>query len=215
MIKVLKDKKILVLGSTGRVGQKLVEYSLSSGAMVKAFLRDPMKLNLSHENLIKFTGDVLLEKEVLEAMVDIDVVFSTLSGRSTKPDYSVLSIGIQNILTAMQSSSVKRILNVGGAGILKDPQYGLRRDKPGYPSFFRNVSAENLKVLDFLESSNVNWTMVCAPEMPDADLTKEYRVEVDYLPENGNRISVEDVAHFMLENIENDRYYCKKIGIAY
>jgi len=211
----LVNKKILVVGGSGRVGQKLVEYCLEEKAKVRSFVRNPEKLQLQDSNLELYVGDVKNSLQVEEALEGIDIVFSTLSGRSTKPDYSILSVGMRNILEAMKKQKVTRILNVGGAGILDDEVYGLRRNSPTYPSIFLPVSEENLKVLFLLKESNLDWTMVCAPEMPKGERTGIYRTKINYLPKEGRRISVEDVADFMLDICLNSNYYKTKVGIAY
>ena len=122
---------------------------------------------------------------------------------------------MQNIILAMESSGAKRILSVAGAGILDDTEHGLRRSRPNYPEIFRKVSAENWKVYESLEKSSINWTMVCAPEMPEEKRTGIYRTTNDYLPVDGTRISVEDVADFILKNLETKATFRKRIGIAY
>ncbi len=208
-------KKIIIFGASGRVGKKLVEYALDDKYQVAAFVRNPDNLKIKHSNLEIFIGDVFNAKEVENAIQGKDYVLSALSGRSTKPDYSVLSTGMKNIITGMEKSSVKRILSVAGAGILDDLEYGLRRNRPKYPEIFKLVSAENWKVYETLQKTNVNWTMVCAPEMPEEKRTGIYRTANDYLPIDGKRISAEDVADFILKNLETEATYRKRLGIAY
>ncbi len=210
----IKNKKILIIGATGRVGKKLLEYSLEENANVSVLVRDDSNLML-REKIKIFYGDVLHKENLDEPIRGQDIIFSCLSGRKTKPDYTVLSLGIQNILESMQKHKVNRILNVAGAGILNDKEYGLRRNRPHYPGIFLKVSEENLKVLNILENSNISYTCVCAPEMPEGEKTGVYRVEIDYLPENGSRISTGDVAHFLISASGNPNYFRKKVGIAY
>lgn len=210
----LRNKKVLIIGATGRVGKKLLEYSLQEKASVSVFIRNDSELAFK-ERIKVYYGDVLHKETLKDAILGQEIVFSCLSGRKTKPDYLVLSKGIQNIIEVMQEYNVTRILNVAGAGILNDKEYGLRRNRPNYPSIFLKVSEENLKVLDILEKSNIIYTCVCAPEMPEGEKTAHYRTEIDYLPENGSRISTGDVAHFMISAATNPLYFRKKVGIAY
>lgn len=203
---------ILVFGATGRVGSKLVQYCQEESHTVSVFVRSGGMVSGA---INTFQGDVKDFSEVAKACQGQDVILSALSGRSTKPDYSVLSIAVENYLQAAKIHSIKRIFIVGGAGILKDMEFGQRRNRPNYPAFFQIVSQENLKVLESLQNSTLNWTMVAAPEMPEGERTGKYRTEIDYLPENGNRISVEDVADFIVKNISNSDYYQKLVGIAY
>lgn len=207
--------KALVIGATGRVGKKLIEYLLEDGHTVNAYLRSPENLLTENERLSIFIGDVQNYEALSESMLKVDAVFSCLSGRETKPDYSILSKGIKNITEVMGDLKVKRILSVAGAGILNDREFGLRRNRPGYPEIFKNVSAENLKVRDFLETTDTNWTLVSCPEIPDGDRTGTYRTEIDYLPEGGSRISTGDVADFMIKNVGTKEYFRKRVGISY
>ncbi len=207
--------KIIIFGASGRVGQRLVEYALTDKYRVTAFVRDKNKITTSHPNLEILSGNVFNREEVENAIKEKDFVLSALSGRSTKPDYSVLSVGMKNIIAGMEKSGIKRVIGIAGAGILDDPEYGLRRNRPNYPEIFKLVSAENWKVYETFQKTNVNWTMVCAPEMPEEKRTGIYRTTNDYLPVDGRRISVEDVADFILKNLDNETTYQKRVGIAY
>jgi uncharacterized protein len=208
-------KKIIVFGASGRVGQRLVEYAIADNYQVSAFVRSENKMSMSHPNLKIISGDVFNKIEVEKAIEGNNLVLSALSGRSTKPDYSVLSVGMQNIIAGMEKFKLKRILSIAGAGILDDQEYGLRRNRPNYPEIFKLVSAENWKVYESLQKNDLNWTLVCAPEMPEGKRTGIYRYLPDFLPEGGSRIFVEDVADFILKNLDTESLYRKRIGIAY
>ena len=208
-------KNIIIFGASGRVGQKLIEYALADNFKVTAFVRDTAKVKINHTNLEVIKGNVFQLDEVENAVKGKDIVLSALSGRSSKPDYSVLSTGMKNIISGMEKFDIKRIICVAGAGILEDKEFGLRRNRPNYPEIFRLVSAENWKVFEYLQKTTRNWTMVCAPEMPEEKRTGIYRVENNFLPEGGRRISVEDVADFILKNLETENTFQKRIGIAY
>jgi putative NADH-flavin reductase len=160
-------KNIIIFGASGRVGQKLIEYALADNFKVTAFVRDTAKVNINHTNLEVIKGNVFQLDEVENAVKGKDFVLSALSGRSSKPDYSVLSTGMKNIISGMEKFDIKRIICVAGAGILEDKEFGLRRNRPNYPEIFRLVSAENWKVFEYLQKTARNWTMVCAPEMPE------------------------------------------------
>ena len=58
----MKDKVILVTGSSGGIGQKLVERSLLTGSSVVAF--DLKVSEIEHENLLSEIGDVANENDI-------------------------------------------------------------------------------------------------------------------------------------------------------
>jgi uncharacterized protein len=213
-----KPKKILLIGSTGRVGGKVLELSLEFGFVLNLLVRNQDNLSEkihSDKNITTIVGNVLQLDILKSSMIDCDYIISTLSARKTKPDYSILSEGMKNIIESMKINSINRLIVVSGAGVLDDIQYGKYRDRPNYPQIFRSVSQENLKVLELLEKSKIDYTMICAPEMPFGELSKEFRVGIDFMPDGGRRISVEDVAFFSLKCLEDKEYFRKKIGIAY
>ena len=206
---------VVIFGASGRVGSSLVEYCLEKNDSITACSRNLTNLERFSDKIILKELDVKNLNSVTQVINKDSIVYSCLSGRNSKPDYSVLSIGIQNMIQAMNQVGSKRIVIVAGAGILLDKEFGLRRNRPNYPEIFKMVSAENLIVLDKLKNSNLEWSILCCPEMPYGERTGKYRIEVDYLPESGNRISVQDVADAMLNITENKFYFQKKIGICY
>ncbi|CAN5714543.1 hypothetical protein BH24ACT20_BH24ACT20_17470 [soil metagenome] len=74
--------KLIVFGSTGSVGRRLVELGLVQGHEVAAFVRSPAKLDVEHESLEVVQGDVM------------DLV-SVVEGRARSGGDSVLAGGGQ------------------------------------------------------------------------------------------------------------------------
>ena len=103
--------KILIFGATGTVGRHLVMQSLQQGHEITAFCRN--KADLSNEkqlgllNIIE--GDVLNYEEVEKSVASIDAVIVTLgSGKNRKGN--VRSEGTRNIIKAMKSKGIKRLI---------------------------------------------------------------------------------------------------------
>lgn len=75
-------KKALVLGASGGIGYALVCELVNRGIEVVAFSRSKEKLMALYEykDLVKvYSGDVLVEKEVMEAAEGVDVIFHAVS----------------------------------------------------------------------------------------------------------------------------------------
>src|SRR5215469_16411903 len=73
--------KLLILGATGGTGRQLLEQALAQGHAVTAFVRNPAKIDRSHENLRVVQGDILDEKAVTTAIEGQDAVLSALGVR--------------------------------------------------------------------------------------------------------------------------------------
>ena len=52
--------KILVFGATGKTGKLVVQQALENGFEVTAFVRDPVKMMITHHKLTIAKGDVML-----------------------------------------------------------------------------------------------------------------------------------------------------------
>ncbi|KKK35384.1 hypothetical protein WN59_00685 [Salinicoccus sediminis] len=205
--------KILLLGATGRVGSHILNHALEGGHHVNALVRNTDKIGIYDEKLDITPGNVLNRESIREAIEGADLVISALGtdGGTT------LSESMPLILEAMQQEGVERIITIGTAGILES------RAEPGKLRYQSSESRrrttraarEHHKVYELLESSGLDWTIVCPTYLPDGEYTGKYRVERNFLPENGKSISVPDTAEFAFRQIEDDSYVKSRVGIAY
>ncbi|AST90956.1 hypothetical protein BC6307_06515 [Sutcliffiella cohnii] len=204
---------ILVLGATGRVGSLIVTYALQDNHRVTVLVRTPEKIQINNDNLTIIQGNVLNKDDIVRVMHGIDVVISALNTDGT----DTLSESMPLIIETMENEGIKRIITVGTAGILQS------RTTPNTLRYLSSESKrkstraaeEHHKVYDILKESTLDWTIVCPTYLPDGEKIGEYRVERNYLPENGAEISVPDTAEFTYNQIESSDYIKSRVGIAY
>jgi len=204
---------ILILGGTGRVGRHIVSFALQDKHQVTALVRTPEKLQIKHENLTILQGNVLNKEEIARAMRGMDVVISALNtdGGNT------LSESMPLIIEAMGNEGIKRIITVGTAGILQSrvsPDV-LRYQSSESKRKITRAAEEHHKVYNLLQQSNLEWTIVCPTYLPDGEREGNYRIERNFLPENGVKISVPDTAEFTFSQITNNDFIRTRVGIAY
>lgn len=204
---------ILILGGTGRVGSQIVTYALQDGYHVTVLVRTPEKVQLNHVNLTFIRGDVLNRAAIARAMNGMDVVISALNtdGGTT------LSESMPDIIRAMETEGIKRIITIGTAGILQSrvtPDFLRYRSSESKRKTTR-AAEEHEKAYNLLKDSNLDWTIVCPTYLPDGERLGNYRAEADFLPEGGSRISVPDTAEFAYGLIKSGEYTKKRVGIAY
>lgn len=205
---------ILLFGATGHLGSRILEQALEGGHSITAFVRDPTKLgNAPHLKIIQ--GDARDAETVAKAMPDHEAVISALgpSGMQNPPD--VISVGTRNIVDGMTSAGLTRLISVAAAGILPMDEHRLRRDAPGFPPFLRGISAEHLAVWQMLEATNLDWTLICPPNMPPGERAGTYRVRPNAFPEGGQHISLQDAAHFVMHELNQGAFIRERVGIAY
>jgi len=112
--------KILVLGASQGTGALCVKAALAAGHAVTAFARTPSKLDLSHAQLTKVTGDFHNEASVRAAVKGHDAVIIcasslTLKGFKEIPDY--FSRGTKFCIDAMKENGVKRLVVLSATGV--------------------------------------------------------------------------------------------------
>ncbi|MFD1609087.1 NAD(P)-dependent oxidoreductase [Oceanobacillus luteolus] len=204
---------ILVLGSTGRVGSAVVSNALRDNHQVTSFARNPKKIEINDENLTITQGNVLNKADIAQAMHGMDIVISALNTDGT----TTLSESMPLIIEAMENEGIQRIITVGTAGILQSrtsPEI-LRYQSSESKRKSTRAAEDHHKAYDILKESTLDWTIVCPTYLPDGEKIGEYRIERDFLPENGAKISVPDTAEFTYSQITSRDYIKSRVGIAY
>src|SRR5689334_8853823 len=147
--------KLIIFGASGMLGKEIVKQALYNGNQVKAFGRNVFTENLPEDkNLELVQGALFDEDEVYRAIKGCDAVISAISGAIDGTD-KTRSLGIKNIVKQMEKAGVKRIVALGGMGVLDAGDGKLIMEQEDFPAQYYNVSQEHKKALDFLESSSL------------------------------------------------------------
>lgn len=208
---------ITVFGATGQVGKRIVQQALSKGYFVTAFGRNVESLidqdNLN-EKLTAQKGYLFDEKDVAKAIDKADVIISVLGGASDGSD-KTRSLGIKQIITQMQKKGKKRIIALGGMGVLNAEDNTLLLHADDYPEEYLAVGLEHLKAFELLLESNLDWTFFCPADIHDKDETGIFITSINYAPDpNHFRINSGDLAMAMLKAATNQEYVQQRVGIS-
>src|SRR6202045_2863544 len=108
--------RIFIIGATGGTGCELVRQALEQGHQVTALVRKPKKMKGEHPNLRVVQGNVRDYDSVENAMRGQSAVLCALG---TKRFFynRVLSSGTANILRAMKSCNVPRLVCESSLGL--------------------------------------------------------------------------------------------------
>ncbi len=208
---------ITVFGATGQVGKQVVKQALVKGYTVRAFGRNVVDFiddDLTNDNLEAIQGHVFDEAETFEAMEGSDAIISTLGGAFDGTD-KTRSLGIKNIIAQMKKAGIKRIVVLGGLGVLSDDKGGYILDQPSYPAEYKPVGKEHLQAYLFLKESSLDFTFVCSPNIINEDATGNYITSTDYPPQpNKGEVTAGDLAHFMLQELEANKFVQQRVGIS-
>ena len=204
---------ILILGGTGRVGSQIVANALRDKHHVTVLVRNPEKIEINNANLTIIQGNVLNKDDIVRVIHGIDVVFSALGTDGT----TTLSESMPLIIEAMEHEGIKRIITIGTAGILQSrtTPNTLRYQSSESRQKSTRASIDHHKVYDMFKQSSLEWTIVCPTYLPDEERVGNYRIDRDFLPEGGSKISVQDTAEFTLKQLKERDYLKSRVGIAY
>lgn len=206
--------KILVLGASGKLGSKIISKACKEGYEVKAFVRKPSNLQvLADLPITIFEGDVLESSTLDKAMNNnIHVVISAI-GPDDNFD-NVIEKGMLNIVNAMQKHRIRKLIAVGGSGILRDEEYGLQLYSPRFPAFLKPIAVQHLKAWEIVADSGINYTYLCPPRMVDGSFADDYDTKEDFpitiMTEN---VSYESCANYIVGVLQNSLLENKRISI--
>lgn len=206
--------QLIVFGATGQVGIQVVQQALWRDYSVKAFGRNVFDLKIENDQLELLKGALFDEGEVYDAVKDCDAVISTIGGAFDGTD-KARSLGIKNIIKQMKKAGKKRIIALGGMGILNFDENSLLIDQENYPPEYIPVGNEHRKAFEYLNESGLDWTFVCSPDIINDGPTGNYFTSIDYPPQpNKYRINAGDLAQFMLNELEKNQCVQKRVGIS-
>lgn len=202
--------RLFILGATGGTGRALIDQALKRGHQVTAFVRSPQKLGAPRTGLTVVRGNPRSETDLSAALPRHDAVVSALGppgpGRTT-----ILRDGARSTVAAMKAAGQRRLLVVSAAVLF--PHSGaltavLRA------TLLRNVAADSAAMEQTVMESGFDWTIARPPRLTNGPLTGRYRVEDGKLPRGRLVVSRADVAHFLLDELENGRHSRQIVGMA-
>src|SRR5829696_8494792 len=113
---------LTAFGATGGVGREVVTQALDAGHNVRAYVRNPAKLDLAHPNLTVITGKLTDREAVQRAVGGADAVISALGpSLDRKATGMPLVDGTRAVVEAMQAEGVERYIGMATPS-LRDPR---------------------------------------------------------------------------------------------
>lgn len=160
-------------------------------------------------------GDATDLPFVTELVRGADVVFSTVGARDIERPLTDISGPVGTAIVAMQANGVRRFLGVGSSGALDHPDGGLALEATGFPEAYRHISDDHVRAVRLLQASDLAWTYVCPPFMPDGERTGRYVFQADVMPAGRMEISAEDVADLLLKLVGASEFEGRRVGVTY
>jgi putative NADH-flavin reductase len=210
--------KVAIFGSTGGTGRIMVGKALERGWDVTAAARSPSALPWRHERLRVDEADVM-RPESLDAVVEgQDAVITSVSVGSglkegRKPT-NLFSEGTRNVIAAMKKQQgVGRLVCLSSSAVEPDRALGIFFGKIMRPLLFKEMYEDMSRMEREVRQSGLEWVIVRPSTLTDEPAEGKYILGIDRIPK-GWRIPREDVAEFVLDQLEDDRYLGRSIAMT-
>lgn len=201
--------KVALIGASGNAGQRLHAELVSRGHDVTAIARNPDRVQpLDRTRAV--AGDIDAPEALAETLSGHDAVISAVMFTAFDPD---------KLMQAVRSSGVPRYLVVGGAGSLEVAPGAKLIDSPDFPDAYRAEAEAGAAYLDRLkQTGGLDWTFLSPSAVFEAGArTGAFRVGRDELlvGPDGSRISYEDFAIAMIDELEEPRHSRARFTVGY
>jgi uncharacterized protein len=212
--------KIAVIGASGQIGSFIRDEALARGHQVTAIVRHPEKITVQDPRLTVVKADILKDK-VDELVKGHDAVISAYNAGWGNPDiYNEQIKGAKAIISGVKKSGIKRLLVVGGAGSLEVAPGVQLIDTVSFPEDVKGGVLATREVLYMLrEEKELEWTFLSPPaSIAPGERTGHYRTGKDQLLKNKegeSKISTQDYAVAMLDELENPQHIRQRFTVAY
>ena len=207
---------ITLFSSNGPVAKRLIKQSLNRGFTLTAFgrnIEDWIDEDNRNERLIAIKGYVFDKKNLASALRDADTAIVLFEGMNDSADKS-RSLGIKHIAEAMQQCHVKRIIMVCSSGILNEDEDTFVMDTPDFPEKKLSVAQEELKMFEYIQSTNLLWTCFCPDSIIDADETGLFTTNLNLMNQpTHSPVNAGDLALCILNEVENNAFIHQRVEI--
>jgi uncharacterized protein len=206
---------VTIFGATGMVGKRLVKQALFMGYTVRAYGRNVFTTDFpDNENLQIVKGALFDGGAVRNAIKGSDAVLSAIGGAADGTD-KTRSLGMKIIAEQMEKAGVKRIVAIGGMGVLDAPDGTILMEGEDYPRQYLAVGMEHFKAYEHLKDSDLQWTFIGSPDLVDADATGLFHTAANTPPTPNNfKINAGDLALFMLNEVTKNNFLRQRVGIS-
>ena len=210
--------KLTVFGATGGVGREVVSQALDAGHDVRAYVRNPAKLDLTHPNLTVDAGELTDREAVQRAVHGADAVISALGpSLDRKATGMPLVEGTRTIVDAMCAEGVERYIGMATPS-LRDPRdtrslLGLVVPLMGR-TFLKRAYRELLEMSQLVTGSPLIWTIARFTQPKDGERTGNIRAGFLGQDKIGAAITRADIAGFLLNQTTDTRFHSAAPAIS-
>jgi putative NADH-flavin reductase len=207
--------RVLVLGATGGVGHLVVHEALKRRHEITALVRSPQKLAELTTRVRVIHGHALDPKALGDAVFGQEAVIYVLGAGNVRHT-TLFSDSTRLLLAEMQRQSVRRLLCVTGVGAGETKGHGgFLYDRILYPLFTKGIYEDKDRQEDLIRQSQTDWTLVRPAAFRSHTPPGVLRVVTNVAGVTLRKISRLEVAKFLVDELEQNRYLRQVVFIGH
>jgi uncharacterized protein len=233
-----------IFGASGTIGQRVLAEALGRGHAVTAFTRNESRIGPERGGIVWKLANVLDADSIARVISNVDAIVNSYgpgpsSNASGKYESAAVEAAIRDagslvvaahaLLKALEQRPALRLIVVGGAGSLEvkpglqgvDSGPGLvaALQELGLPEEYKAVVEAHRNALNIYRVSNRNWTYFSPAHLTvPGERTGRFRLGRDQIvigADGQSRISCEDYATALLDEVEVPRHIQQRLTIGY
>ncbi|VEU82284.1 NAD(P)-dependent oxidoreductase [Acholeplasma hippikon] len=209
--------KIAIIGASGFVGEKIVDEALLRGHQVEAIYRRNAIKERANLNQHKIT--IFDEQIFTDIVKSCDLIISAYNPGYYHVAQKERFLDAYELIFRVAKSLSKRVIAVIGATSLIQYDGELAREGFFPKPWLKALEGPDAVYFKYKDDMSIHKTFVSpAAELIDGERTGKYQVGKDHLlydEYNESRISVQDLAHPILDEAENPKHIGTRFTIAY
>src|ERR1700761_7412300 len=212
--------KIMLIGSTGMIGSRIMNEALSRGHHVTSLMRDTSRTGEVKPHLEYVAGDIFNAESVADAAVDHDVVVSAYGPRAA--DAGLVVKAAHSLVEALTRVEPIRLIDINGAGSLEVAPGAQLVDAPNFPQEYKAVALAHRDALEVYRKAGFagfDWTAVSpSAVIAPGTRTGHYRTGTEQLLKDAkgeSHISAEDFAVAVVDEIEKPKFKQQRFTVGY
>lgn len=200
---------IALIGASGHAGSRILKELSDRGHAVTAIARNPDKI-AKLPGVTAKSGDVFDQAALTQLLEGHDVVVSAVHFTASDP---------RILIDAVKASGAKRYVVVGGAGSLEVAPGVALVTTPDFPDAYKPEALAGARFLELLRNEKeLDWTFLSPSALFEpGERTGKFRLGGDALlvGEHGSRISFEDFAVALVDEIERPAHHRQRFTVGY
>lgn len=202
--------KVALIGASGNVGSRIAAELVSRNHDVTGIARHPENI-MTNDRINPVKGDIKDLQGLSQLLAGHDAAISAVQFIELDPNI---------LINAVKKANLKRLLVVGGAGSLEVAPGLDLVDSPEFPDAYKAEATAGRDLLNVLRGEQeLDWIFLSPSAVfTPGERTGQFRLGKDQLlsdDKGESKISMEDYAIAMVDELENQQHSRERFTVGY